>query len=120
MPVTAWCLEGEWRAETVIRRVQPPDSARRIVDQGRSSPGSRSLPFFDRSGSVHAERLKQQGRLFPLFIFEMLTSSSSSRLTLYSESSLTPGYDQLWQSALPYNARYTGDQYSVAQGEKRQ
>jgi hypothetical protein len=43
----------------------------RMVDQGRSSPGSRSLPFFDRSGSVHADRLKQQGRLFPLFIFEM-------------------------------------------------
>jgi len=34
-----------------------------------------SLPFFDRSGSVHAERLKQQGRLFPLFVFEMLMST---------------------------------------------
>ena len=44
-----------------------------------SSPGSRSLPFFDRSGSVHAERLKQQGRLFPLFIFEMLTSTRRLR-----------------------------------------
>ena len=53
----------------------------RIVDQGRSSPGSRSLPFFDRSGSVHAERLKQQGRLFPLFIFEMLTSTRRVRVS---------------------------------------
>ena len=58
-----------------------PDSARRIVDQGRSSPGSRSLPFFDRSGSVHAERLKQQGRLFPPFIFEMLTSTRRLRVS---------------------------------------
>ncbi len=44
-------------------------------------PGSRSLPFFDRSGSVHAERLKQQGRLFPLFIFEMLTSTRRLRVS---------------------------------------
>ena len=57
------------------------DSARRIADQGRSSAGSRSLPFFDRSGSVHAERLKQQGRLFPLFIFEMLTSTRRLRVS---------------------------------------
>jgi DNA-binding NarL/FixJ family response regulator len=28
---------------------------------------------------VHAERLKQQGRLFPLFIFEMLTSTRRLR-----------------------------------------
>ena len=53
----------------------------RIVDQGRSSPGSRSLPFFDRSGSVHEERLKQQGRRFPLFIFEMLTSTRRVRVS---------------------------------------
>src|SRR5579862_4593147 len=52
-----------------------------MVDQGWSSPGSRSLPFFDRSGSVHAERLKQQGRLFPLFIFEMLTSTRRVRVS---------------------------------------
>src|SRR6266849_570520 len=58
-----------------------PDSANRIVDQGRSSPRSRSLPFFDSSGSVHAERLKQQGRLFPLFIFEMLTSTRRLRVS---------------------------------------
>ena len=50
-------------------------------DQGRSSPGSRSLPFFDRSGSVHAERSKQQGRLLPLFIFEMLTSTRRVRVS---------------------------------------
>ena len=58
-----------------------PDSARRIVNQERSSPGSRSLPFFDRSGSVHADRLKQQGRLFPLCIFEMLTSTRRLRVS---------------------------------------
>ena len=39
------------------------------------------MPFFDRSGSVHAERLKQQGRLFPLFIFEMLTSTRRLRVS---------------------------------------
>ncbi|HJZ03765.1 MAG TPA: hypothetical protein VJ305_23860, partial [Streptosporangiaceae bacterium] len=58
-----------------------PATDGRITDQGRSSPGSRSLPFFDRSGSVHAERLKQQGRLFPLFIFEMLTSTRRLRVS---------------------------------------
>src|SRR5215475_9857829 len=52
------------------------------LDQARSSsPGSMSLPFFDRSESVHAERLKQQGRLFPLFIFEMLTSTRRLRVS---------------------------------------
>jgi MmgE/PrpD C-terminal domain len=72
------------RDQTVFARAPQrsfPASARRIVDQGRSSPGSRSLPFFDRSGSVHAERLKQQGRLFPLFIFEMLTSTRRLRVS---------------------------------------
>ncbi len=53
----------------------------RIVDQERSSLGSRSLPPLDRSGSVHAERLKQQGRLFPLSIFEMLTSTRRRRVS---------------------------------------
>ena len=31
-----------------------------------------SLPFVDRSRAVHAAGLKQQGRRFPLRIFEML------------------------------------------------
>jgi hypothetical protein len=35
----------------------------------------------DRSRSVHAERLKQQGRLFPLFIFEMLPSARRPRVS---------------------------------------
>ena len=34
-----------------------------------------SLPFFERFGSVHEARLKQQGRRFPLCIFEMVTST---------------------------------------------
>src|SRR5258708_38805423 len=37
--------------------------------------GSRSLPFLARLGSVQAARSKQQGRRFPLFIFEMDTST---------------------------------------------
>src|ERR1700733_7793501 len=57
------------------------DSARRIVDQGRSSAGSRSWPFFDRFGSVQAARLKQEGRRFPLFSFEMLTSTRRLRVS---------------------------------------
>src|SRR5271170_8318617 len=52
-----------------------------LLDQGRSCSGLRSLPFFARSGSVHAERLKQQGRLFPLVIFEMLTSTRRLRVS---------------------------------------
>jgi hypothetical protein len=43
--------------------------------------GSASLPFFDRFGSVHAARLKQQGRRFPLFIFEILTSTRRLRVS---------------------------------------
>src|SRR5437667_128823 len=31
-----------------------------------------SLPFLDRFGSVHAARLKQQGRRFPLCIFRSI------------------------------------------------
>src|SRR2546429_3375392 len=43
--------------------------------------GSMSLPFFDRAASVHAARLKQQGRRFPLFIFEMLSSTRRLRVS---------------------------------------
>src|SRR5574342_389173 len=42
--------------------------------------GSRSLPFLDRCGSVHADRSKQQGRRLPLFIFEILTSTRRRRV----------------------------------------
>src|ERR1700722_4643891 len=57
-----------------------PEAA--IGSQGRgASAGSKSLPFLDRAGSVHAERLKQQGRRFPLFIFEMLTSTRRLRVS---------------------------------------
>ena len=52
----------------------PPEAG----PQGWSSASSRSLPFFDRSGSVHAARLKQQGRRFPLFSFETLHLDPSS------------------------------------------
>src|SRR5262245_49383489 len=52
-----------------------------VVHQEWSSPGARSLPFFDRSGSVHEARLKQQGRLFPPFIFERLTSTRRLRVS---------------------------------------
>ena len=54
-----------------------------VVGQGWSSSGSRSLPFLDRSGSVHEARLKQQGRLFPLVIFEMLTSTRRLRVSVF-------------------------------------
>ena len=43
--------------------------------------GSMSLPLLARFGSVHAERLKQQGRRFPLFIFEILTSTRRFRVS---------------------------------------
>ena len=42
---------------------------------------SMSLPLFDRFGSVHGARLKQQGRRFPLFIFEILTSTRRLRVS---------------------------------------
>lgn len=43
--------------------------------------GSTSLPFFDRSGSVHADRSKQQGLRFPLFIFERPISTRRLRVS---------------------------------------
>ena len=67
--------------------VRFPAPAPEGLDQARGGAafdtvnGSRSLPFLDRSGSVHAERLKQQGRRFPVFIFEMLTSTRCWRVS---------------------------------------
>lgn len=43
--------------------------------------GSRSVPFLASWGSVHAARLKQQGLRFPLFIFDMLTSTRRLRVS---------------------------------------
>ena len=39
------------------------------------------MPLLERSGSVHAARLKQQGRRLPVLIFEMLTSTLRSRVS---------------------------------------
>ena len=41
---------------------------------------SMSMPFFDRSGSVHAARSKQQGRRLPDRSFEIPTSMRRSRV----------------------------------------
>src|SRR5947207_6060422 len=54
---------------------------RNTVGRDKNHAGSRSLPFFDRYGSVHAARLKQQGRRFPLFILEILTSTRRLRVS---------------------------------------
>jgi len=50
--------------------------------------GSISLPFLDTSGLVQAARLKQQGRRFPLFIFDILTSTRPSSRVRVSWSHL--------------------------------
>lgn len=42
--------------------------------------GPTSFPFFERSGSVHAERSKQQGRRLPPSIFEIVTATRRSRV----------------------------------------
>jgi hypothetical protein len=79
----------------------PTAVATRLPEPCRTSPaaktpgtlvssrnGSRSsaqplgrLPFFERSGSVHAERSKQQGLRLPLFIFEIVTSTRRLRVS---------------------------------------
>src|SRR6202021_3445959 len=73
----------------------PPRGCATVTDKtvrrGRAPRGatttnhadSISLLFLDRSGSVHAARLKQQGRRFPLFIFEMLTSTRRLRVSAF-------------------------------------
>jgi hypothetical protein len=52
-----------------------------ILAESFDYAGSRSLPFLASCGSVHAERLKQHGLRFPLFIFEMLTSIRRLRVS---------------------------------------
>src|ERR1043166_2727261 len=52
-----------------------------IVAQHFFHGGSMSLPLLDTSGSVQAARLKQQGLRFPLFIFEILTSTRRLRVS---------------------------------------
>src|SRR5215469_1462895 len=43
--------------------------------------GTISLPLLDTYGSVQAARSKQQGRRFPLFIFDILTSTRRRRVS---------------------------------------
>ena len=50
--------------------------ARMLGERPVAYPLSASLPFFAKSGSVHAERLKQHGRRLPLLILEIETSTS--------------------------------------------
>jgi hypothetical protein len=59
-----------------------PRSGEVVGRVGAQEPdrGSSSLPFVDRSGSVHAARLKQQGRRLPLVNLEMLTSTRRLRV----------------------------------------
>src|SRR5207237_39798 len=68
---------GASRMSTTLTRRR---NATHVVLARESHAGSMSLPFLDRFGSVHAARLKQQGRRFPLFIFEILTSTRRLRV----------------------------------------
>jgi len=61
---------GMW---SLVRRRSPSAADPHYED-------SRSLPFLDSSGSVHAERSKQHGRRLPFLIFEMLTSTRRWRV----------------------------------------
>ena len=75
----------DMRRRLRLDRRSPDQTTRRGARLARSSCRhsifcSMSLPFFDRSGSVQAARLKQQGRRFPLFIFEMVTSTRRLRV----------------------------------------
>src|SRR4029077_18636960 len=84
--VGVWVVDHETGARSARRtsHVSPRAASVTLLVVGRSGPivpGSKSLPLFDRSGSVHAERLKQQGRLFSPFIFEMLTSTRRLRVS---------------------------------------
>src|SRR5438876_4669174 len=71
--------------------VRPDESLHHSIDgnvrDGRQLHGfllsllGASPPFFDRFGLVYAARLQQQGRRFPLFIFEILTSTRRLRVS---------------------------------------
>jgi hypothetical protein len=78
---------GRGRLCAVTRLLDPPQLGSRLAERPLSPSnttnhaGSMSLPLFDRFGSVHAARLKQHGRRFPLFIFEILTSTRRLRVS---------------------------------------
>ena len=87
-------IRGVGGRRTSTRHAEAPDAQAVIWDDhgalGLSNAilaesfdyaSSRSLPFLASCGSVHAERLKQQGLRFPLFIFEMLTSIRRLRVS---------------------------------------
>src|ERR1700680_1538595 len=73
------------RATSPIERSMPQECGLLLLEsQGvdtTNHAGSISLPLLARFGSVHAARLKQQGRRFPLFSFEMLTSTRRLRVS---------------------------------------
>jgi hypothetical protein len=58
-----------------------PNGGGRLRGRTTNHANPISLLFFDKLGSVHEARLKQQGRRFPLFIFEMLTSTRRLRVS---------------------------------------
>jgi hypothetical protein len=58
-------------------------SARQAADSHAVVEGSSSLPLAERSGSVQDARSKQQGRRFPLFIFEIVTSTRRLRVSAF-------------------------------------
>src|SRR6266852_6676002 len=60
-----------------------PNGTGRLRGRTTNHADSISLLFFDRFGSVHAARLKQQGRRFPLFIFEILISTRRLRVSAF-------------------------------------
>jgi hypothetical protein len=71
-----------FRGHSVCTQGIPLRDAGRCLQRNTTSHAdSISLLFFDRFGSVHPARLKQHGRRFPLFIFEMLTSTRRLRVS---------------------------------------
>src|SRR6266567_976186 len=80
-PRTGPALSGRSLLPRLLKAIGQTGSISNQLNDATNHAGSRSLPFFDRYGSVHAARLKQQGRRFPLFIFEILTSTRRLRVS---------------------------------------
>jgi hypothetical protein len=68
-----------------------------------------SLPFFDKAGSVHAARSKQQGRRLPDRSFEMLTSTRRLRVSRFLVAFIQRTHSQRAIGVIPFHSSCISD-----------
>src|SRR5487761_193214 len=91
---------------TLLGQKVAADDSAGVSSTTTNHAGSISLPFFDRFGSVHAARLKQQGRRFPLFIFEILTSTRRWRVSRFWVALTQRTHSQRAIGVIPFHSSW--------------